>query len=326
MKEATLKIAHSSGFFFPFRYFNRNKLLILMYHRFSTDSGPFATSASDFENHLKYIRQRYRVVSLSDATTLLSDLGKLPPRTAVITIDDGYRDVYTVALPILRKYEMPATLFVVSDFLDRKIWLWTDKARFLLLQTQKTLVEFESEHEVHHYKLSDRNSRLSAAASINLHLKKMPDAKKEFAIKDLGEALKVEIPGVPPADFEALTWDELAELESSRIEAGSHTVTHPVLTRVNRERVRLELRNSKTRLESVLNHKVSSFCYPNGATNDEVTGEVRLAGYECAVTATHGFNQYKPDPLLLSRIAAENDLPHFAQNISGFESFKNSLR
>jgi peptidoglycan/xylan/chitin deacetylase (PgdA/CDA1 family) len=115
-------------------------------------------------------------------------------------------------------------------------------------------------------------------------------------------------------------------MERHGIQAGSHTVTHPILTRISDERLRMELRDSKARLESVLGHEVSLFCYPNGATNDQVTAAVRDAGYGSAVTATPGFNGLSPDPFRLSRISAENDLPHFAQNISGFEGFKNTFR
>ena len=326
MKQTALKLAHQSGFFAPFRFLNRHKLLILMYHRFTNEPGSFSTLASDFESHLKYLRQRYRVVSLTDAIQKLTSGDQVEPGTAVITIDDGYRDAYQVALPLLKKYDIPATIFVVTDFMDRKKWIWTDKARFIALHTQARTIEFENGSNVVRREISDRISKLQAASDINLHLKRLADEEKELAIAKFAAAMDVEIPEVPTPEFEALTWDELIEMEQHGVQVGSHTVSHPMLTQVDIERVRRELRDSKVRLENVLGHDVPVFCYPNGATNDQVTEEVRLAGYDCAVTATHGFNELKPDPFKLRRISAEHDLPHFAQNISGFEEFKNSFR
>lgn len=326
MKQTALKLVHRCGFFAPFRFMNRHKLLILMYHRFTNEPGSFSTLTSDFENHLRYLKQRYKVVPLTEAVQQLSNDGEIEPGTAVITIDDGYSDAYHVALPLLRQYDMPATIFVVTDFLDRKCWIWTDKARYVALQTQSRSVEFDTGGDVLRRSLGDRISRLQAAADINSHLKRMPDDEKELAIEALAAYLDVQIPQLPPAEFQALTWDELIEMEEQGVQVGSHTVSHPMLTQVDNERVRRELRDSKVRLEKVLNHEVPVFCYPNGANNDQVAEEVKLAGYDFAVTATHGFNDSKPDLFRLSRISAEHDLPHFAQNISGFEGFKNSFR
>jgi peptidoglycan/xylan/chitin deacetylase (PgdA/CDA1 family) len=326
MKQIALKLMHSSGAFAPFRFLNRHKTLILMYHRFSDREDGISTSASDFEAHLKYLKEHYNVLSLGQAVTKFRTNGNARARDAVITIDDGYRDAYKVALPLLRKYQMPATIFVVTGFLDRKVWLWTDKLRFALLETKKQVCEYQTRERLIKLELSDRRSRIEGAAKINSYLKNIPDEEKEEVIQELAQSLQVSAPESPPAEFEALTWDELRKLEEGGIEIGSHTHTHPILTQVALDRVGQELRTSKARLEEMLSHEVPLFCYPNGINNREIREETRVSGYKAAVTATPGFSGAEDDIFMLSRIAADPDLPHFVQNTSGFELFKNSVR
>jgi peptidoglycan/xylan/chitin deacetylase (PgdA/CDA1 family) len=116
-------------------------------------------------------------------------------------------------------------------------------------------------------------------------------------------------------------------MESTGIEIGSHTVTHPVLTRVAADRLRHELEQSRSRLEDMLGHPVTMFCYPNGAYDRTVRNAVARAGYRLAVTSDDGLNDATIDPLAIRRIQnEEQNLTHFLQSTSGFEEAKNALR
>jgi|ERR1051326_2942124 peptidoglycan/xylan/chitin deacetylase (PgdA/CDA1 family) len=326
MKQTALKLMHSGGAFAPFRFLNRNKVLILMYHRFAERAGGVSIAAADFESHLKYLNQHYNVVSLSEAVSQFRENGKAKKRTAVITIDDGYNDAYFVALPLLRKYAMPATLFVVTDFLDQNIWLWTDKLRYVLLNTQKPACEYQSGEKLITLQLTDRRSRFQVAGAINSCLKRIDNNEKDKAIEELAHSLQVSIPEIPTAEFAALNWDQARELEHGDVEIGSHTHTHPILTQIQPDRVRWELRKSKSRAEEMLQHEITLFCYPNGVSDDEIRTETKSSGYTSAVSAKPGLNGPKDDLFALRRIAADHDLPHFAQNTSGFEGLKNVFR
>ncbi len=326
MKQTVLNLLQAAGVFAPFRVLNRDRLLIVMYHRFGEEGDGFSTTASAFDRQLRYLKQHYNVMPLSTVALHLARGVEILSRTAVITIDDGYRDAYSMAAPLLRKYQLPATVFVVTDFVDRKSWLWTDKLRVLTLETDAKLVELEIAGKVLRFELDGRKSRLEAAAQANSLLKQLPDNEKEVAIKLCSSSLGVTIPEIPTEEFEAATWDELREMEGLGIEIGSHTVSHPILTKIEAGRVRRELRDSKVRLENVLGHEVSLFCYPNGISSDLIKSEVSLAGYKCAVSATPGLNNRRADLFALRRVPAEHDFPHFVQGISGFEELKNSLR
>jgi len=138
--------------------------------------------------------------------------------------------------------------------------------------------------------------------------------------------LGITIPASPPAEYAAASWSELRAMTAAGVEIGSHTVTHPILTRVDRDRLTRELTGSRDRLEAMLDRPATLFCYPNGDYDRAVRDEVARAGYRLAVTTDPGLNDASSDPLALRRIHTERDLTHFVQSTSGFEQIKNRLR
>lgn len=325
MKHKLVSLMHGTGAFAPFRMLNRNKTLILMYHRFRETADGISTSARCFTEQLDYLAEHYRFVSLSELAGYLKSGRPIPARLAVITIDDGYRDCYDIAFPILRERNIPATTFVVTDFVDQATWLWTDKVRYLTASAAGPLLEATIENHPLRIALDGRYSRLKGAERVNTKLKLISDEAKEDAICEIAESLGVQLPNVPPKEFLPLSWEQIREMDSSCIEVGSHTVTHPILTRISAEKLRYELRESRARLESVLGHKVELLGYPNGDHNSSVQQEAVRAGYNCAVTADYGLNNGRTNLLALKRIHTEQNIAHFVKNTSGFEQFKNTL-
>ena len=90
---------------------------ILCYHRFGAIPSKLTLTASTFEAQMDYLaRNGYRVIALRQMLGFLAGNEPLPPKSVVITIDDGYRSTYEIAYPILKKYRFPATLFLYTDF------------------------------------------------------------------------------------------------------------------------------------------------------------------------------------------------------------------
>lgn len=322
MKKAALNIMNASGVFAPFRIANRNKAIVLMYHRFNAEFDPAAISAEQFERQLDYLQSRYKIVPLSYLAERLINKQPLPRALAVITIDDGYRDVYEVAMPLLRRRKLQATFFITTGFVDRKTWLWTDKMRYVAASASANNIEANIGDLTLRFTLNGRASRLQEASRLNEQLKQISDEEKEESIQRIAARLGVEVPKEPPAEFAPITWEQAREMERAGIEIGSHTVTHPILSNVSAERVRRELNESRSQLESALGHTVTLFCYPNGDMNNDVRSEVKRAGYMSAVATEYGFNDDRSDPFALRRIPAATDLARFAQSTSGFEQFR----
>jgi peptidoglycan/xylan/chitin deacetylase (PgdA/CDA1 family) len=327
LKKKILKTIYNLGGFAPFRWANRNSVLILTYHRFSQQHHQFKTSSKEFAAHLEYLKKHNQVLSLNEIEKSLEKGEKLPPNSVAITIDDGYADAYEIAFPILKKFGFPATLFAITDFVEGKIWLWTDKMRYILLRTKNEIlrVEFES-YDTIEKNLTDEIQRLELADRVNSVLKKLPNAEKEAKILEIVESLNVEIPEVPTAEFAALNWEMAQKIDAENVKIESHTVTHPILTNIDEKQLDFELQISKERLENKLNKTVETFCYPNGAFNEKVWQAVERNGYKSAVTTRYGFVKNVENRFLLNRIDAQNDIVDFAQSVSGFEAIKEKIR
>jgi len=325
MKQTMLNLMMMTGVFAPFRLANRRKALILNYHRFSAQEGSAATSARSFRKQLAYLPTHYEIVPLAFLAARLASNKELPAGVAAITIDDGYGDAYEIAFPILREYKATATLFVVTDFLERKVWMWPDKMRYVTAHTQHDSLDVTIHDRAHTAKLNGSASRAAAASQINATLKSLPNDEKDATIARLAEAFGVLLPDAPPAEFRAMTWEQARTMDTAGIEIASHTLTHPILTNVSHKQLVVELSQSRARLEAVLGHKVETFCYPNGDYNRAVVREVERAGYKAAVTVEPGLNDERANPLLLKRIHTAPDMAHFIQSTSGFDQVKMSL-
>jgi peptidoglycan/xylan/chitin deacetylase (PgdA/CDA1 family) len=326
MKRVFLRALRVSGAFATFRLANRLKTLILTYHRFSTDDAPGKTSIRTFAEQLAYLRAHYTIVPLAAIERHIWHGDRLPNPCVAITIDDGYRDSYELAFPLLRRYRAPATIFVVTDFVEGNAWLWPDKVRFMALHTNAQRASMTLGDSEIDLGFEGRASRLAAAARINAALKAAADEAKHRAIEEVSRALDVAVPPSPPAEYAPITWDEAREMDASGVAIESHSVTHPILTRVDAVQRARELTASRRRLEQVLNRSVRCFCYPNGDYDRQIRDDVERAGYRLAVTTRAGLNDASTDPFTLRRIHTEHDLTHFMQSTSGFEQAKDRLR
>lgn len=326
MKQSALKLLARAGAFAPFRAANRGRALILTYHRFSRGEDPLATPAADFDAHLKYLKEHYTLVPLSHVAAHYAGGAELPARAACVTIDDGFADAYEIAFPLLQRHGVPATLFVITDFIDGRAWMWTDKLRHVALSAEGARLNAEVAERSFDLRLAGRDTRLAAAGRVNSELKRLTPRAREEAIERIAAAHGVTLSAQPPTEFGPVTWEQAREMDAGGVEIGSHTVSHPILTTTDDAQLAAELRVSRERLEAELGHAVELFCYPNGAFDERVRRETERAGYRCAVTTEHGLNERRADSLTLRRIPAETDLPHFVQSTSGFEQLKNRLR
>lgn len=322
MKQAMLRLMRRSGMFAPFRIMNRHKFLILTYHRFSEVEDGRSTSKQSFDEHLEYLTANYTLMPLSRVAQLIEKGEKVPFRAGAITIDDGFSDSYEIAFPLLKKHRIPATLFVVTDFVDQKAWVWTDKLRYLTKHARVDVKNLEFSGHTLAIDLDGPSSRMSAASRMNSILKTFPDSLKESALLEIATGLGVDLPKLPPDEYAPVTWTQVHEMEAEGVEIGSHTVTHPILPNTTDQQLDRELQGSRARLEEVLNHPVTLFCYPNGSFDQRVEMATAKAGYKCAVSTNPGLNEVHENLFALRRVPAELDMDHFVQTTSGFEELK----
>lgn len=294
---------------FRLRSFFRRKILgqrevsILGLHRvLSKDEEARANSQpgivlkeATFEKMLEFIGRRYRVVKMDD----FLDLGRSHVRSSkppcLITFDDGWRDNYTTAFPLLKKHGLPAVIFLVTGLVEEGgvFWVeqliheWRDPDRRKEMQEQFEMLTGASisgsdiEPMIEYFKHMQAKDRREALAKI------VPDAAVKLGKMD-GDAM--------------LTWDQVLVMYKGGVEFESHTATHPLLVYEDDQSVEYELRACKQALEKKLNRKVRAFAYPNGTWDERVRNAVEKAGYECAFTTERGVHRFGGDPYAMRRV------------------------
>lgn len=299
----------------------RKQPRILMYHRFSDPALKGGDGLHFFERQVKHIKARYNTYSLVGLMQYQRDHGRMPPHAVVITVDDGYRDFYQYAYPILKKHQVPATLFATTGFIERRLWLWPDKITWLLSEVteiNKPIVIGDLVSEAG--PVNDSTRQVYWKQWID-HALSLPDSEKHDFIDQLAERLGKVFPADIPQAFEPLNWEELAEMQGNGIEIGGHTVTHPSLGRVTEQQAREEIFGCRDALNEHLGQRERTFCYPNGQPSDFqdfLPPLVREAGFMGAVTAFPDARGTQSS-YLMRRHASGDDMFQFYKSVSGVE-------
>ena len=268
-----------------------NSFQILLYHRIDEGDDPFLPSTPTrlFRRQMEYLAENATVCSLEDAVEGLLR-GDLPEDVVVITFDDGYRDNYVNAFPILTGLSLTATIFLSTGCIGSRQILWHDRVFRAFNRTNVTSLEdFGPQRES--YFLGTPDETVECREEILNLLKGLPEEDRTLWIDRLIERLAVEDSREVPDLM--MNWAEVREMHRSGISFGSHTVTHPILSTLSAERVKDEITQSKAAIEQELRAPVTTFAYPNGRRGDftEQTKELlRQTGYACAVTTLFGAN------------------------------------
>jgi peptidoglycan/xylan/chitin deacetylase (PgdA/CDA1 family) len=286
---------------------------ILTFHGLREDSDPglidaeLHTPVSVFRDICRHLSSRYRVCSLSALVDALQRRLPLPDGTVALTFDDGYASNYSLAYPILQEFNLPATLFVTSGFVDRTQSLWFHRMEYA-------------------YAHSPLRAEYAKAAA---YLKALPQENLEEETAGLESKLGARLRECDPAPaiFEPLTWNQIREMQASGlVEMGGHTQTHLILGRCGRETARREIQQSFERLAVETGVKPRLFAYPNGQPGDYTAGTAELlaeTGFTSAVTMSPGFVQPGTSRFEIPRYGAPMSVAETEATVSGaFETLK----
>lgn len=304
--------------------------LVLMYHRIAEpDLDPWGlrVSPEHFAEHLEVINKYFQPLSMKD---LLSQLqcGKVPNRSIVVTFDDGYADNLQHAKPLLERYDVPATIFLVTEAILEKRNFWWDELQCALLQPGTLPDWFELRVKGRQYEWQLGDARRYSQQDRQKDRQRRPwDARPgtrlaffyliwqrflELSKPEQLEALDVirAWAGVNPdprREDRALSQDEVNILgEGSLIELGAHTMNHPSLKVLSRSQQLEEISGSKAQLENMIDHPVISFSYPHGDYSVETLELVQRAGFQGASTTNFKCVRPGTDPFQLPRFQIDD--------------------
>jgi peptidoglycan/xylan/chitin deacetylase (PgdA/CDA1 family) len=303
------RIAHATGLVsLGQRWAGRGRAQILIYHRVNDEGDPYfgGIPTSRFERQMAYLADRYDVLPLADLVAGLRS-GGLPPRAVAITLDDGYRDNFENAFPIFRRHSIPATIFLTTAAIGTDRPIWHDEVFSAFRETAAARLTAFGPDGVEG-PLDSVPGRLAVQQRVLGFLRRLPDAERHEWVQRLRDALGVgPMPATPGL---MLSWDDVRAMSREGIDFGSHTVSHPILSRVDRARAERELRASKAEIEERVGRPVRGFAYPNGTAADflpETKEILRDAGYAYAVTTIAGTNEAATDAFELKRATPWDD-------------------
>lgn len=318
MRSALFSLAKNIGLMKLWRMHQRNKIVILCLHgvmdeAISTTWVPLRAQYPRqlLDETLTELKRYYTFVSLSDAFDMLRGAKPFVPNSIVLTFDDGYVNNLRHALPILRKHDVPATMYIaVSHVADRKPF-WFDRLDYVLQKAKIDGRVIKINGENIKMDASSRSALRESFARLRLVAKKggRNDTEMLAEIDELCTELEKECGMALSNVFEqddwssVVTWDQIQELVNEPlVELGSHTIDHIRLSEVDEARARYELTESKRILEERTNVPCRHFCYPNGNYNKQTAEFAREAGYATAVTTAPGTNDRHDDLMTLKRI------------------------
>jgi peptidoglycan/xylan/chitin deacetylase (PgdA/CDA1 family) len=270
-----------------------------------------AVSPRVFESHIAFLSSRYAIISLDDVGAWINGAISLQRQSVVITFDDGYRDNYRYAYPILKKYGATATFYVVTDAIGNAHPLWTSELRDIVYrarQRQVTLYSIASTP----IDLSNDAAKKQFTQTIARIMRCSGKKIREEIFREMREKLTGEKDGFLYDMM--MSWDELRTMKRGGMRIGSHTMSHPLLPEISREEAAIEIAGSKTKIEEELDAPASHFAYPNPGesvhVNEAVKTLVRQAGYLTARTSSKGSVDQDSDLFELNGISTDNRCNH----------------
>jgi peptidoglycan/xylan/chitin deacetylase (PgdA/CDA1 family) len=263
------------------------RLSVLAYHRVLAERDPLLPdepSAAEFERRMRWVKTNFNVLPLSKAVGALR-ADRLPPRALCITFDDGYADNFSIALPILKRLELPATFFVATGFLDGGC-MFNDVVIEAVRGALAPQLDLD-DLGLGRHALGSCEQRGRAIDRILARVRYFEPGRRSEVAREVarraGAGMRTDL---------MMTSVQVRALHAAGMEIGAHTVSHPILAEIDPQRARQEMAASRARLEEITGAPVRLFAYPNGTPLRDYRGEhaalAREVGFDAAVSAAWG--------------------------------------
>ena len=272
-----------------------------MYHRIAVaaaDPWGLAVPPTLFEQQLAWLKQWRLVLPLREFGRLHSS-GRLPANAVGITFDDGYACNALMAAPLLRKYDLPATMFLATGYISSPEEFWWDALERIIQRTNSERLSISLGEGPSEFRLGPPDSFSASskwratttpaskrqAVYLNLweKLRATSDEKRRQAIADLHH--QTHIPTAARPSYRVMTASEVAGLvETNLIDIGAHSVTHPVLYKLSSFEQKLEIEGSREACFELVGRSPNAFAYPYGAYDQNVVDHVAACGFDIGCT------------------------------------------
>ena len=297
-----------------------NEFTILLYHgvtnvqsREIENYSKKHISQNTFLSQMKYLKKNCNLISVEDFLTIRENKESLPPKSVIVTFDDGFKNNYTIAAPILDELGVPAVFYVCSGVVDTDVMFWVDILEDCLNFCNKKSIEIELDKK-HEFMIDNQRNKIDALEKIKIYCKGTSKTKKDQVVSDIQNKTEVEARVEHSPNYEKISWKQLKEMNGSPLfTIGGHSVHHDILASINADQVENEILYSLDLLELNLKTSICHYSYPEGQIghyNDNVIRLLKKNGILCSPTALPGLNSLDMDLFHLRRIMVGfNGLP-----------------
>ena len=307
--------------------YHHDKVVILWGHRVQRDDvyedGTAPLSFEEgireayFEKLMRFLYEKMHPVSLEEMVSFVNGKKRIPDRAVAVTMDDGYMDNYLNAFPILKQYQIPATIFLTTGYVNTDSIFWWDRIAEILKRTKIKALEMIEIKKLLYGKgdwfpdvipLNTLYRRKTAWDGLTTALRWCEAGQIPKVIELMEERLEVKSDAHRHL-HRILNWAQVREMSQNGIDFGAHTVSHPSLRAVTSEQFMKEVLASKETIEEQIGKPVISFAYPYGdynAQGSDLPEKLVQLGFQCALVCWSGYVNARSNPFALNRVGIEN--------------------
>lgn len=310
----------------------KDQALVLMYHRVlpnevarqSFSHSGLIVSPATFQRHMEFVKRRLHPLSLKEFMACMESGAAFPAGACLVTFDDGWSDNYDHALPVLRALEVPAVVFVATDYIGADRPFWQEYLGHLLYEAARRGLASEVRQAFQidlPVGTDDARLREGVAATVDRFR-----AESYDVIESLLRALERSLaeaggePIHPPPD-RFMAWEQVRAMHDSGVDIASHTRSHRALTRLDAGVIDEELASSRRILVDALGADVPAFAYPGGFYDDRSRQAAIDSGYRLAFATDAGTVGANDDRWRIPRVnmheSATRTLPLFLARLAG---------
>jgi peptidoglycan/xylan/chitin deacetylase (PgdA/CDA1 family) len=284
----------------------KGKILNIFYHGVvktdSTNIFPRHIAKEQFEQHMKYLSQKFNIISIDEAFYLYKNDIKPDKKSITVSFDDGYLNNLTNALPIIEKYKVKTTFFISGICAeDDTYMMWSDiiafarhfsKSNYLIIGDQKFI-------KYGRYDLINEDKNIS----IFSYIKNLPYAERDEVLKEIKERyLAHNMNNLPLEFWKLMNRDQIKELsESEIVSIGSHGYLHYNLANITESAAKSEMEISKKILSEITGKDINLISFPDGSYNDNVKKIAIALGYDGLLAVDYRCKSDLHDKNILNR-------------------------
>jgi peptidoglycan/xylan/chitin deacetylase (PgdA/CDA1 family) len=286
-------------------------VVVLNYHRIGDgrkspfDRGLWSATADDFERQIRYCKAHFDVIAPQD---LADVVGRCKGRYVLVTFDDGYKDNYEAAFPVLAGQKTKALFFITTGFIDEPKLTWWDEIAWMVRTSRKDRIELPGWLAAP--VVFDEPDRERAVRTVLWAYKQMASDRRADYLAALGEATGTGRCGKEEGASQWMSWDMIRRMRAAGMSIGGHTASHANLGQLTREQQWQEVTTCGRRFAEEMGERMAYFSYPFGnirAFNADTKECMQKAGVQFAFSYYGGVRTFEDwDPYDIRRVPVEH--------------------